>query len=87
MIYKLAELLTSIRYESLPLKTIHKTKVAIQNYIGGSLPGRNEKLTLAEKNMWDNFGKEGKCSVLGMSGSYSVIAAAAINSATCLSST
>ena len=81
MIYKLAELLTSIRYESLPLKTIHKTKVAIQNYIGGSLPGRNEKLTLAEKNMWDNFGKEGKCSVLGMSGSYSVIAAAAINSA------
>lgn len=38
MIYKLAELLYSIRYEDLPQATIHKTKVAIQNYVGGSLP-------------------------------------------------
>lgn len=31
--------------------------------------------------MWDSFGSTGPCSVLGMSGSYSVIAAAAINAA------
>ena len=81
MIYKLAELLDSIRYEDLPQATIHKTKVAIQNYVGGSLPGKGEALTLAEKDMWDSFGSTGPCSVLGMSGSYSVIAAAAINAA------
>lgn len=81
MIYKLAALLDSIRYENLPQATIHKTKIAIRNYVGGSLPGRDAELTLAEKDMWDSFGSSGSCSVLGMSGSYSVIAAAAINAA------
>lgn len=82
MLTRLAALLDAIRYETLPAQTIRKTKVAVQNYIGGSLPGVKAPLTEAEYDFWRRQGcAQGSCVAMGRMGKTSVIAAAATNAA------
>lgn len=82
MLRKFAKMLDSIKYESLPGETVRKTKVALKNYIGGSLPGVDAPLTAAEKKFWQEQGYDsGECSVLGMKEKLPAIAAATVNAA------
>lgn len=72
--------MNEIRYENLSDFVISQAKMVIYNFVGGSIPASNEDLALAERRVWDEFGGEQICSVLGQKGKTSVIAAAGINS-------
>lgn len=79
MLLKLANRLESISFDKLPAATTHKTKTAILNYIGGSLPGADAEITMAEKALWAGQGCTGCCTVIGHRGKTAPLAAAAIN--------
>lgn len=79
MLERLANRLASISFDSLPDATVHKAKVALLNYIGGSLPGSDAPVTIAEKALWAGLGGDGSCSVIGQKGRMSPLAAAAVN--------
>lgn len=79
MLIKLAERLERISYDMLPQETIEKTKTAILNYVGGSLPGTGAPAALAEKQLWEAMPAPGPCTVLGRRGRYAPLAAASIN--------
>jgi 2-methylcitrate dehydratase PrpD len=79
MLQKLANRLEDISFEKLPAATVHKTKTAILNYIGGSLPGADAPITMAEKALWAGQGCEGSCTVIGHKGRMAPLAAAAVN--------
>jgi 2-methylcitrate dehydratase PrpD len=78
---KLSERLTRIAFDGLPPATALKTKSAILNFLGGSLPGADAALTLSEKNIWKAQGCDGACVVIGHRDRTSPLAAAAINAA------
>lgn len=79
MLEQLAERLEGIRFETLPKGTVEKTKTAILNYIGGSLPGTCAPPVLAEKRFWTEAGAAGPCTLLGHGETLSPLAAAAVN--------
>lgn len=79
MLMKLAQRLDKISFDAIPEATVHKAKMAILNYIGGSLPGAKAKAVEAEKALWKGWGAAGDCPVLGSREKLSPIAAAAVN--------
>ena len=81
MIKRLSKLLDEIRYEELSSETVEKTKEAVLNFFGGSLPGALKPLTLAEKRFWERQGCVGEAVILGHRGKTSAVAAAAVNGA------
>ncbi|MCL1828384.1 MAG: MmgE/PrpD family protein [Oscillospiraceae bacterium] len=81
MLLQLAERLEKITFDKLDKKTAKKTKIAIMNYIGGSLPGADAGVTAAEKAMWESFCTTGSCVVIGHRYRTSAPAAAAVNAA------
>lgn len=78
MLMKLAGRLEHIKYENLPADVIHKAKIAILNYIGGSLPGADSSAARAELDFWKSQGA-GDCVVLGHKEKLPPLAAAAVN--------
>jgi 2-methylcitrate dehydratase PrpD len=81
MLQRIATLLDGIKYAALPVSTVEKTKTAILNFFGGSLPGSDKDLTLAEKDFWTTQGQSGNCVILGFSTTVSCLTAAAVNAA------
>jgi 2-methylcitrate dehydratase PrpD len=82
MLSKLCDrLIDDITFTDLPAAVEEKTKTAILNFLGGSLPGADAALTLSEKNIWDNQGCRGDCVIIGHRGGTSPLAAAAVNAA------
>jgi 2-methylcitrate dehydratase PrpD len=81
MLQNLGKRLEKISFETLPAATVEKTKTAILNYLGGSLPGADADLTASEKALWDGQNCSGDCVVLGHRGKTAPLAAAAINAA------
>ena len=82
MLQKLVQLLDKVSIKKMRPQTVKKTKLAILNYIAGSLPGADAEVTTAEMNMWKNLGATaGKCTILGKSGKYGVLEAASVNGA------
>lgn len=80
MLEKLVGLLDKVSLDRMGAGTVKKTKLAILNYIAGSLPGADAKVTMAEMNMWASLGSSGgKCTILGKRGNYGVLEAAAVN--------
>jgi len=79
MLGKLSHRLASISFANLPSATVHKAKTALLNNIGGSLPGADAPVTMAEKALWAGLGGTGPCSVIGHKGRMSPLAAAAVN--------
>lgn len=81
MLEKLSNRLASISFGHLPAATVHKAKIALLNYIGGSLAGSDAPAVLAERALWAALDGGGTCSVIGQRGRLSPLAAAAVNAA------
>jgi 2-methylcitrate dehydratase PrpD len=82
MLSKLCDrLIDDITFKNLPADAAEKTKTAILNFLGGSLPGADAALTLSEKNIWNAQGCCGDCVIIGHRGGTSPFAAAAVNAA------
>ncbi|MDR2089057.1 MAG: MmgE/PrpD family protein [Clostridiales Family XIII bacterium] len=73
--------MTRIKFDELPQTTVEKTRLAILNFLGGSLPGADAELTLSEKRIWEEQGCAGTCTLIGHRGGMSPFAAAAVNAA------
>jgi 2-methylcitrate dehydratase PrpD len=71
--------MVALKYQDLPPETIEKARVAILNYLSGSLPGADSDLAFAEESIWKAQNCSGNAVVIGHRGSTSPLAAAAIN--------
>ncbi|MDR1574321.1 MAG: MmgE/PrpD family protein [Clostridiales Family XIII bacterium] len=80
-LFKLSGRLADIKFDGLPPATVLKAKLAILNFLGGSLSGADSELALSEKRIWKAQGCDGACVVIGHRGRMSPLAAAAVNAA------
>lgn len=81
MLFRLGKLLDGISCNNLSEATLEKTKSAVLNFFGGSLPGVDAQLTVSEKALWEKMNCSGNCVIMGCKGRTAPLAAAAVNAA------
>jgi len=77
----LSSRLANLRFDDLPSATVYKTKLAILNFLSGSLPGADSGIAAAERTVWEAQGCTGNSVIIAHSGATSPLAAASVNAA------
>lgn len=78
---ELSKRMSELKFADIPDVTVEKTRVAILNYLSGSLPGADSDLAFAEKSIWEDQNCSGDCVIIGHEKKTSPLAAAAVNAA------
>jgi 2-methylcitrate dehydratase PrpD len=80
-LYEFSKRIAELKYADIPAATVEKTRVAILNFLSGSLPGADSDLAYAEAAIWKEQNCSGNSVVIAHEGTTSALAAAAINAA------